>query len=157
MNLSLGSSHEREEGWTTLDVDPRSGADIIEDMTELKTIPDESCDEILACHSLEHVYHFQVIPTLELWYRKLKKGGKITLYLPDVMQFWSLFLAGKITHDRVLHVTYGVQDEVNSFAVHKTAFWPELLREALKEVGFIRMTDIRPRYDTEFGITAIKP
>lgn len=157
MNLSVGAGPEHDEGWTTLDINPESGADIIDDMSVLSTIPDLSCDQILACHSIEHVYHFQVLPTLELWFRKLKPGGKLTLYVPDVRKFWSLFLQGQMHPARLLAVTYGVQNEVNPWAVHKTALWPELLRETLKELGFIRPTLIRPRYDTEFAMTAIKP
>ena len=157
MNLSLGAGQDRQDGWTTLDVDPTSGADLIEDMTTLESIQDASCDQILSCHSLEHVYHFQVIPTLQLWFAKLKPGGKITFYLPDPRSFWSLFLQGQMHPARVLAVTYGVQNTQNPWDIHKTAFWPELLRETLKEIGFVRITDIKPRYDTEFGMTALKP
>jgi hypothetical protein len=157
MKLNIGAGHEKMEGWKSLDINPASGADFIDDMTELTTIADGSCDEILSCHSLEHLYHFQVYPTLYLWMMKLRRGGKITLYLPDPRKFWMLFLRGEMEVHRLLAVTYGVQTEINPWEVHKTCFWPETLRQLMGEIGFIQITDIRPRYDTEFGMTALRP
>lgn len=157
MKLNLGAGNSHLPGWTSVDADPNSGADIICDITDLDFIPDGSCQEILCCHALEHLYRPQVLPTLRLWFRKLHPGGKLTLYLPDVRTFWAKFLAGKMPEKRLLDVTYGVQGEANPFAVHKTAFWPERIRALLLGSGFQSSIVIKPRYDTEFGIAAIKP
>jgi len=153
MKLNLGAGHVQLPGWTSVDVNPASGAQIIDDITVLQSIPDGSCDELLCCHALRP----QVLPTLRLWFKKLKPGGKLTLYIPDVRTFWNKFLHGEMPEKRLLDVTYGVQGGPNPWAVHKNAFWPERITMLLRGSGFQGITSIPPRYDTEFGVEAVKP
>ena len=157
MKLNLGSGSSKIEGYTSVDINPKSGADIIDDIATLCTIPDGSCDEILCSHALEHLYRPQILGTLRIWCAKLKPGGRLTLYLPDVRTFWTKFLAGQMPEKRLLDVTYGVQSGENPWAVHKTAFWPERITMLLRGSGFQSIAAIPQRYDTEFGITAVKP
>jgi hypothetical protein len=157
MKLNLGAGHERKLGWTSVDIDSSSGADILDDITILSGIPDGSCEEIRCCHVLEHLYRFQVLPALRLWFSKLKPGGKLTLYIPDVRKFWQKYLSGHMEEKRLFDVTYGVQGEKNPWELHKTAFWPERITLLLYGSGFRAIASIPPRFDTEFAITAVKP
>ncbi|MCK4624307.1 MAG: hypothetical protein KAV00_03280 [Phycisphaerae bacterium] len=157
MKLNLGAGHSQLDGWTSVDIDPASGAQVIDDIAVLSSIPDGSCREIMCCHALEHIYRPQVLPTLRIWCTKLKPGGKLTLYLPDVRKFWQKYLSGHMGEKRLLDVTYGVQGGDNPWAVHKTAFWPERITMLLQGSGFQSVGPIPPRFDTEFGVTAVKP
>lgn len=157
MKLDLGAGLEKEHGWTTLDLNPHTGADIIEDATSLLSIPDGSCTEIRAVHLIEHLYHFQVIPALQLWNRKLASGGLLTLYIPDVRTEIERFLLHDTNPDRFFAILYGKQWSPDPHAIHKTAFWPERIEELLILTRFDCIHHIPPRYDTEFGITARKP
>jgi SAM-dependent methyltransferase len=64
------------------------GIDIgLEDGYHANHLPDEQMDYIYSSHCLEHVDHW--VETLELWISKLKDGGILFLYLPDVSQkYW---------------------------------------------------------------------
>jgi predicted SAM-dependent methyltransferase len=157
MKLDLGAGLEKQEGWTTLDINPDSGADLIEDATCLGSIPSGSCSHIRAVHLIEHLYHFQVAPTLQLWFSKLDSGGVLTLYIPDVRTEMERFLLQDRNPDRFFAIVYGKQWSPDPHAVHKTAFWPERIQELLTQAGFRHIRRIPPRYDTEFGITARKP
>lgn len=157
MKLDIGAGTEREPGWTTLDVNPKSGADLIDDATVLATIPDQSCEHIRAVHMIEHLYHFQVLPTLALWHRKLKSGGRLTLYIPDVRTEMERFLLRDTHAERFFNIVYGKQWSNDPAAIHKTAFWPERIEELLLCAHFDHVQAIPPRYDTEFAVTAHRP
>ena len=157
MKLDLGAGSTKEPGWTTIDLDPKTKPDTLGDITHLTTIPDNSCEAIRCIHSLEHVYEPLILPTLKLWYLKLKPNGLLILYLPDVRKDWKRFLTTNQGEERLLTITYGKQYNSNPLAVHKTAFWPERIRCLLLAAGFSSTSPLPPRYDTEFGIQAIKP
>lgn len=157
MKLDLGAGLEKEEGWTTLDLNPDTHADLIEDATSLLSIPDRSCTELRAVHLIEHLYHFQVVPTLELWLRKLAPGGILTLYIPDVRTEMERFLLQDTNPDRFFAIMYGKQWSPDPHAIHKTAFWPERIEDLLYQAGFHDVVFLNPRYDTEFGVRARKP
>lgn len=157
MKLDLGAGLEKEPGWTTVDLNPDTVPDILEDATSLVSIPDGSCTEIRAVHLIEHLYHFQVVPALELWHRKLKSGGLLTLYIPDVRTEMERFLLTDTNPDRFFAIVYGKQWSPDPHATHKTAFWFERIEELLTEARFDQVKTIPPRYDTEFGVSARKP
>jgi SAM-dependent methyltransferase len=50
-------------------------------------LPNEQVDYIFSSHCLEHVPHW--VETLEYWLSKIKPGGILFLYLPDISQkYW---------------------------------------------------------------------
>lgn len=157
MKLDIGAGLDRNSDWTTLDIDPKANPDLLDDATILGTIPDQSCDEIRAVHLIEHLYHFQVPPTLRLWFRKLKPQGILTLYIPDVWTEMERFLLYDDNPDRFFAIVYGKQWSENPAALHKTAFWPERIQDLLIEAGFCDIRSLHPRYDTEFAIRAKTP
>jgi len=157
MKLDLGAGSTRETAWTTLDIDPQSKADIIADATKLAPIPDASCDHIRAAHLLEHLYHFQIADTLELWLSKLKPGGLLTLYIPDIFTEMERFLLRDDHPQRFFAIVYGQQWTENPAAIHKTGFWPERIEELLFAAGFHQVQAAPARFDTEFAITARRP
>jgi len=54
------------------------------DATKLDEVEDGYLEHIYASHLLEHISHRDVPRVLRLWYSKLKKGGILTLNVPDM-------------------------------------------------------------------------
>lgn len=82
VRLNLGSGGVEYPGFLSVDLHDRR-ANIIMDITKLD-FPENSVQEMIAIHVLEHISPYIVLDTLKLWNKILKPGGKLTLELPDL-------------------------------------------------------------------------
>jgi predicted SAM-dependent methyltransferase len=148
MKLHLGCNTNRKDGWTNLDVMPGPGVDIVDSAHELKDIKDESVDEILAEHLLEHLTFYEAQRALAEWYRVLIRGGVLTIEVPDLLGLCRAFVGASEYqrfqsnkgHWGLIHHIYGNQrgrnqEEILS-QVHKSGYTSERLDEMLWGVGF---------------------
>lgn len=55
----------------------------ITDAQDLSIFATESCDAVFSSHLLEHIEPKDVVKTLREWFRVVKVGGHVLLYLPD--------------------------------------------------------------------------
>lgn len=55
----------------------------IDDASDLSVFGSKSMDFVISSHLLEHIEPERVSATLKEWWRVLKEGGHMTLYLPD--------------------------------------------------------------------------
>lgn len=112
----------------------------------LDEVPDESVDEIYSSHTLEHFEHAQVPGILRTWHRKLVKGGKLTVNVPNLM--WAFRLLQRLEagspvdgyyntylgEHGVFSILYGSQSHEGEY--HKGAFTPSHLYRVLLAAGF---------------------
>jgi predicted SAM-dependent methyltransferase len=69
--------HDAQFGW-------KNRADVIVDSCEdLGIFADASCDMVFSSHLLEHIDYEKVPAALNEWFRVLKVGGHMCLYVPD--------------------------------------------------------------------------
>jgi predicted SAM-dependent methyltransferase len=59
------------------------GVDVKCEATKLDIFASQSCDGVFSSHLLEHIPYEQVPATLSEWFRVIKQGGYLMLYLPD--------------------------------------------------------------------------
>ncbi len=59
------------------------GADVKSEATKLELFASNSCDGVFSSHLLEHIQYEEVTNTLNEWFRVIKPGGYMMLYLPD--------------------------------------------------------------------------
>lgn len=97
--------------------------------------PDNSIEEIVASHVLEHFGHKDVGTVLKHWFDKLKPGGKIRLAVPDFEEIVDLYKAGAPVN--VQGYVMGGQVDKNDF--HGCIFDREALTELMITVGFERI------------------
>ncbi|NJO30623.1 MAG: methyltransferase domain-containing protein [Richelia sp. SL_2_1] len=117
LDIGSGQSHN-DDGW--LGVDPFSPtADVRAYMWDLP-YDNNSVDEIFTSHALEHIGKFQIIPTLNEWYRIIVPGGKITIRVPDLEWCVRHWLEHKESVGWDLDVIFGNQMHDGEF--HKTGF-----------------------------------
>ena len=81
IRLHLGCGNDKRKGYLNCDLSPEVAPDLVLDLEKTPLqFKDDSADEILANHVLEHVTNF--VPLMhELW-RVCKKGALITIRVP---------------------------------------------------------------------------
>lgn len=82
--LELGSGNRPRDGYEHLDIDPSCpGLDFCCSFDKIP-VSDNSFDELLSVHSIEHISWRQTIPTLKEWHRVLRSGGLLRIECPNL-------------------------------------------------------------------------
>lgn len=146
-------------GWEhlLLDIDPKSGADIVKDARELLSSPGNEYNSIYCSHNLEHYYRHDALKVLAGFRHVLKNDGFIMVTVPDIGAVMNKMVkegldiddflyqsaAGPITIKDVIY-GYGkmIEDSGNDFFSHKNGFTQKSLRLLLKTAGFEKVYTI---------------
>ena len=116
------------------------------DAEVLSEVREEACDIIYSSHLLEHISHTKVPAMLNLWYRKIKHGGKLIINVPDLA-----WVAGQILKyenggflegvfntfegDRGLQsIVYGTHSHEGEY--HKAGYTKSSITKLLSDAGF---------------------
>jgi len=83
IKLNLGCGHDLRIGYINSDL-YNDKADVKFDSSALP-YEDDSVDEILAYHIVEHFPYRKSLDTLSEWYRALKPGGRLRIETPDLL------------------------------------------------------------------------
>jgi len=133
MKLNLGSGNRPLQGYIGVDLAPN--ADIQCDLRKLEPFADNSVEEIIAIHVIEHFYKWEVQPLLQEWRRVLQPGGKIILECPDLKKAAQAFLFG--AGDQMgMWAFYGNPELKDVFHCHHWGYTPETLAYELQMAGF---------------------
>lgn len=96
VKLNLGTGHRPKDGFYSVDLVEMDGIDVVADLNDgLPDLPDNSVDEIMTQHTLEHVQNF--MPLMRELHRVVRPGGKITITVPH---FSNVFGFSDPTHVR---------------------------------------------------------
>lgn len=143
MKLHLGCGKRRLEGWINIDLH-----DSDMDM-DIKTLPftDNSVDEILAVHVVEHLYIHQILSVITEWRRVLKPGGRMVLELPCLDKVLKHFAAGS-PDNMTLWPLYGAPNthKDGEPALHKWCWSRMQFADLLHAAGFNHVAEETPRY-----------
>jgi glycosyltransferase involved in cell wall biosynthesis len=143
IKLNIGSGGCEIDRYMSVDLFDRR-AKIIADCTKLHEIFDEnSVEEILASHLFEHLNPYHSHDILSGWYKILKKGGKLIMEMPDILQLCSNFeKSNKQERYGLLNCIYGSVNTATSddpskiTASHLFGWFPEIMYDHLSGVGF---------------------
>lgn len=152
-NSKLIPIPEYFDGWKhlTLDIDPRTGADVICDARELAAFPAAVFDAVYCSHNLEHFYRHDAYKVLQGFQHVLKADGFAEIRVPDIDALMRHVLANHMDLEDVLYqspagpitvhdVIYGFGEEIErsgqDYFAHKTGFTPKSLPAALEKAGF---------------------
>ena len=132
VKLDLGCGNNKHAAdW--IGVDTHEQADIQAPMWAVP-LPDACADELYSSHALEHVMKAQVIPTLREWRRLLKRGGWLTLRVPDLAWCVRNWLATGCGNGWELDTIFGSQEHEGN--CHRTGFTLPMLRFYLSKADF---------------------
>jgi predicted SAM-dependent methyltransferase len=86
LKVNIGCGKEPFKGWTNLDLDPESRADILWDVTDGLPFATDSCALIYCEHFLEHLQIEEGVHFLVECHRSLQKGGVVRIGMPSVQE-----------------------------------------------------------------------
>lgn len=145
IKLNLGSGGLELPGFLSVDkYDTR--ASLLIDVEELdKYLPENSVEEMVASHLLEHINPYKSVETLKKWLKILKPGGKLAIEVPNMEELCKDFAAAtKQERYGLLNAIYGAvntRSTDNNLAgeitsPHLWGWYPEMLYDHLVWAGF---------------------
>jgi len=122
-----------------LDVDADLNPDIVANMTDIGDVGEFDC--VFCCHALEHLHLFDVYKAVSEFYRVLKSGGTLIVFVPDLegvsptedVLFESP--AGPITGLDLMY-GYNCVTQAKPYMRHLTGFVKSSLKKILQQAGF---------------------
>ena len=137
VKLHLGG-RIRMPGWTSFDIAPGPGVDVVGDCRDLSHFADETADLVYASHILEHLsYGTEIVPALKEWRRVLLPGGTLKVSVPDFETLCRLFVRPDLNRDErngVMRMVFGGQVDAHDY--HRAGLDFEILSAALEMAGF---------------------
>lgn len=151
IKFNMGCGSDRRPGY--IGIDRHSDrADIRQDLFKVN-LPEDSADEILASHVIEHLPQHRAREILEKWYKALKPGAKLIMEQPDIEAMCRDYLEKEDLEKHVaLMCIYGTPiteqvkfaDSYDTEVLEKGALSPHLwgwsprsLSELCSSIGFI--------------------
>lgn len=133
MKLHLGCGNKKIEGYVNIDIREDVNPDLIDDISKLNEIEDNSVDVIYACHVLEHFGRHEYMDVLNRWYSVLKKGGTLRISVPNFEEVSKYYEETKDL-SKLLGFLYGGQNYKQNF--HYCTWDFNSLQSSLKSLGF---------------------
>ena len=171
IKLNLGCGDKILTGYVNVDVaNERAGKqpDVICDVRNLDKFSDNSADEILAVHVVEHFWRWEVVDILKEWVRVLKPGSRMVLECPNLQSACEEFLRnpdlcslpGK-EGQRTMWVFYGDPAWRDPFMNHRWGYTPLSLARVMNEAGLTQLpqepAQFKLREPRDMRITGVKP
>lgn len=169
--LNLGCGDKILQGFINVDVAAsRNGKqpDVLCDLADLSQFQDNSVDEILSVHVVEHFWRWEVETILSEWVRTLKPGGKLILECPNLISACERFLENpqQACHEdqrgqQTMWVFYGDPSWRDPLMVHRWGFTPYSLKLLLQKIGLqdIRQepAEFKLREPRDMRVVGVKP
>ena len=134
VKLNLGSRTVVIPGFKNVDIDAHPNVSIVANVGDLRgKVADNSVDEILASHVLEHFSHTKTAEVLREWRRCLKPVGVLWLSVPDFNRMLEIYTRHGMS-DFVVNMLWG--DQGYATAYHYTSFDFIRLEGLLKGAGY---------------------
>jgi ubiquinone/menaquinone biosynthesis C-methylase UbiE len=143
LKLNLGCSVVKETGY--INVDNHIQADLKHDLLEPLPYKDDSVDEILASHVLEHFSYTECDEVLKDWCRVLKKDGILHIRVPDMEAICKDYLLSDQERKDNWCVIEFYGGQWNGGEFHKNGFNYESLKNKVESHGFRVLERIAPR------------
>lgn len=142
LRLHLGCGNKRLAGYVNVDSRPDVGADLVANIMDLSSLPDDYADLIYVCHALEHVPAARQLATLKGWRRILKAGGILRISVPDWRAMAEMYVNDGVALKVFIAALFGGQEYPENF--HYTTHDWQSLSELLLDAGFHRVMGWKP-------------
>ncbi|MBE0613352.1 MAG: hypothetical protein IH604_06775 [Burkholderiales bacterium] len=162
--------HEWEQ--LLLDIDPRTGADLVCDARSLREAAEpDAFDAVYCSHNLEHYYRHDVDKVLQGFLHVLKADGYAEIRVPDIGELIKLLATNELDIEQEIYkanigpitahdMIYGYAPEIEAsgqdFYAHKTGFSRDSLLRALRSNGFGEIYFAQPLALLELHVFAFK-
>jgi len=143
VKFNMGCGRDQIPGYIGVDkYNPT--ADMCMDLMDLN-LPENSVDEILASHVIEHVSHVQAHELLGKWHTALKPGAQLIMEMPDLESLCADF--AQATHEERAVITMCIYGACANYmspetiaagtaSPHVWGYYPSIMQQILQQVGF---------------------
>jgi SAM-dependent methyltransferase len=149
LRLNLGCGDKLLPGYVNVDVaEVRAGKrpDVLCDLHRLTPFADDSADEILAVHVVEHFWRWEVVAVLREWTRVLRPGGAMILECPNLLSAVAEIAQDPVNAcgpgpegQRTMWVLYGDPRWKDPLMCHRWAYTPLSLAQVMQEAGLVNL------------------
>ena len=149
LRLNLGCGDKILPGYVNVDVaEARAGKrpDVLCDLHRLTPFADDSVDEILAVHVVEHFWRWEVVDVLREWTRALRPGGTMILECPNLLAAVAEIAKDPVNAcgpgpegQRTMWVLYGDPRWTDPLMCHRWAYTPLSLAQVMQEAGLVNL------------------
>lgn len=130
-------------------------ADLVMDVIDFARVtPENSAEEILMNHGIEHLPFEQAALLVQKSYKMLVKGGKLILVHPDALAAAQGLVDRTISPHKFEMLIWGYQSNPGEF--HYSGFTPETMKDLLKSAGFKKVHISHKRRVYEMEVVATK-
>jgi SAM-dependent methyltransferase len=171
LRLNLGCGDKILPGYVNVDVvEARAGMkpDVICDLHDLTPFADNSADEILSVHVIEHFWRWEIAAVLREWVRVLKPGAKLIAECPNLLSACETFLQDPRQFSRedqagqrTMWVFYGDPKWQDPLMIHRWGYTPDSLKALLTEAGLAEVrqepAQFKLREPRDMRIVGTKP
>ena len=106
----------------------------------LLPFPSNSLSKICACYVLQCLSQQEALRALKEWYRCLRPGGKLEIYVPDLDKIIRLYIS--TIDENLLQEIYGKQEHELDY--YQTGWTFQTLERLLSKVNFVRLGKLKP-------------
>ncbi len=149
VKLHLGCGPNIFEDWINVDGDYCAGQPgvTIHNLTDPYPVPDNSIDEILSVHVIEHIMPDKVPNMILEWRRILKPGGFVATEWPDLLKMCKFIVddPSRLYSDNRKILKQGIAGIFGNIAryqdvamMHKWGYSADSLSKIFKDCGFSR-------------------
>jgi predicted SAM-dependent methyltransferase len=144
IKLNLGSGQRPfSKDWTNVDVrDQGYKVDVLTDIRDLSMFEDNSVDIICLHHVVEHIDIGELESYISEWYRVLKVGGRLDIFVPNIPKLFEAWYRKEIS-TYILNVNiYGAYQGFPG-DLHRWGYNEE---ELLERVSCINPETLEPKF-----------
>lgn len=154
MKVNVGSGSKSIVGYVNVDIQSKA-ADLHADCKALP-FSNNSLDEIISFHLIEHMDRRDAEVAISHWYKLLKSGGRVIIECPDIKEVVRRYLAGD---EEMLFSVYGRNRY--AYDIHLWGYSKDSLSTLLMKIGFndIKVaagTDYHARFEPCMRVEAVK-
>lgn len=138
-NLELGAERFTHPGFESLDADPRGGGTFINfEKLERWPMDDNTYDNILTIHMIEHIYPSCLPFIFSEVHRILKPGGSFRVHVPNGPVIAQTYMELPERRESLMICFYGLEGE---FDRHKALYDYTALANVFTSRGFVNVSN----------------
>lgn len=157
IRLNVGCGDKLLPYYINIDAAPTRGGyqpDMICDARNLEPFEDNSVDEVLSVHLIEHLSRRDAAKAVAEWTRVLKPGGRLIIECPNILSACEALMKAPeaaLHHtgeaaQRTMWAFYGDPDGGDPLMMHKWGYTPQSAAKLLLEAGLENVRSEPPRF-----------